>query len=82
MSGADLYALYQGLNAKSRRVAFGWALYGQPTIPDAYQGECWAAMADFRAAVTESPVKVINDFLALTGSKSRVGEGVQPGTKH
>jgi hypothetical protein len=72
MTGAKLYALYQALDAKARRVAFAWTLYGQPAIPDTHQENCWAAIAEFRGAVAASSAEAINDFLALTGSKSRI----------
>ncbi len=74
MSGADLLALHQALDPSARRIAFAWVLYGRPAIPDAFQETCWSAMAAFRAAVAASSVEAVDDFLALTGSKSRIKE--------
>ena len=75
MSAADLQALYERLYAKTRRVACAWVLYGRPAIPETHQEKCWAAMAEFRAAIAESAVDDdVNDFLALTGNKPQIAE--------
>jgi hypothetical protein len=67
--GADLFALWKALEPAARKVAFGWTLFARA---EATPEGCADDVAPFCAAVRLAGADAINEFLRLSGSKSRL----------